>query len=98
MRYKPHTNVCRQRLEKAVLEDGLGNNRVKAARQREDAYPEENVREGDRDPNNLQTQPKKKTLFEEAKKDDRLSQMPGETGAGGSEEGKQATPMETNAR
>lgn len=59
-RYKPHTNACRQRLEKAMLENDLGNNRMKAAREREDAYLEEKVREGDRDPNRLQIQPKTK--------------------------------------
>ena len=40
--------------KKAVLENDLGNNRVKAARERQDAYLEEKVREGDRDPNRLQ--------------------------------------------
>ena len=33
------------------MEDDTGNNRVKAAREREDAYLEEKIREGDLDPN-----------------------------------------------
>ena len=36
-RYKPHTLNCRQRIEKALLEDELGSNRLKEARAREDA-------------------------------------------------------------
>ena len=46
-RYKPHTFQCRQRLEKAMLEDEEGSNRVKEARYREDAYLEQKVREAD---------------------------------------------------
>ena len=93
-----HTNACRQRLEKAMLEGVLGNNRLKAAREREDAYLEEKVREGDRDPNRLQISRRNKTFVEEADKDDRLKQVPAETGARGSEEDTRATPMVTNDR
>ena len=55
-RYKPPTNACRQNVEKAMMKNYLGNNRAKAAREREDAYLQERVREGDRDPNRLRTQ------------------------------------------
>ena len=47
---------------------------MKAVREREDAYLEEKVKDGDRDPNKLNNQPKKDTLFEKAHKDYRLSQ------------------------
>ena len=46
-RYKPHTAECRQRIEKAMLEDEEGTNRVKEAKHREDAYLEEQVRRAD---------------------------------------------------
>ena len=46
-RYKPHTVVWRQRLEKAMLDDELGSNRVKEAHAREDAYLEQQVRQAD---------------------------------------------------
>ena len=47
MRYKPHTTACRQRLEKAMMDDEFGSNRVKEARAREDAYLEQQVRAAD---------------------------------------------------
>ena len=46
-KYKPHTINYRQRIDKAMLEDKDGSNRVKEARHREDAYLEQKVREGD---------------------------------------------------
>ena len=46
-RYRPHTINCRQRIEKAMLEDEQGSNRIKEARAREDAYLEERVRLAD---------------------------------------------------
>ena len=48
-KYKPHTVECRLRLEKAMLEDEAGNNRVKEAKLREDAYLEEQIRRADED-------------------------------------------------
>ena len=46
-KYKPHTINCRQRIEKAMLEDEDGSNRVKEARHREDAYLEQKGHEAD---------------------------------------------------
>ena len=46
-RYRPHTIECRQRIEKTMLEDEEGTNRVKEAKHREDAYLEEQVRRAD---------------------------------------------------
>ena len=40
---------CRQRLEKAMLVDEAGTNRVKEAKHREDAYLEERVRRTNED-------------------------------------------------
>ena len=37
-RYKPHTLVCRRRLGRAMLDDDMGQNRMKAARARGDAF------------------------------------------------------------
>ena len=48
-RYKPHTVECRLRIEKAMLEDESGSNRVKEAKLREDSYLEEQVRRADED-------------------------------------------------
>ena len=45
--HKPHTNMCRDRIEKAMLEDELDDNRVKRARLREDHYLEKMVKEFD---------------------------------------------------
>ena len=44
-RHKPHTTLCRSRLEKAMLEDESQSNRIKDARAREDAFLEQKVRE-----------------------------------------------------
>ena len=38
---------CRQRVQKAMLDDEIRSNRVKDARAREDAYLEQRVREAD---------------------------------------------------
>ena len=51
-----------------MLEDDLGNNRVKAAREREDAYLEEKVREGDRDPKRLQASQRKTRVLKKLTK------------------------------
>ena len=46
-KYRPHTNECRRRIEEAMAADEIGDNRVKAARERENAWLEKQVREGD---------------------------------------------------
>ena len=46
-KYRPHTNECRRRIEDAMATDDIGDHRVKAARERENAWLEKQVREGE---------------------------------------------------
>ena len=46
-KYRPHTNECRRRIEDTMAKDEVGDNRVKAARERENAWLEKQVREGE---------------------------------------------------
>ena len=47
LRQRTHTMTCRQRLEKAMMGDEFGANRIKDARARQDAYLEQQVRAAD---------------------------------------------------
>ena len=47
LKHKAHTFECRVRLEKAMLEDEMGSNRIKEAKAREDALLEQQVRIAD---------------------------------------------------
>lgn len=46
-KYRPHTNECRGRIVDAMATDDIGDNRVKATRERENAWLEKQVREGE---------------------------------------------------
>ena len=48
-KHKPHTPACRQRIGEALLGDEAESHRIKEARDREDAFLERKVREGDKD-------------------------------------------------
>ena len=47
LKHRPHTAECRIRLEKAMLEDEMGSNRIKEAKAREDAFLEQQIRIAD---------------------------------------------------
>ena len=55
-KYKPHTTQCRDRLEKAMLDDETQSNRVKDARAREDAFLEQKIREADEASKSMQVE------------------------------------------
>ena len=46
-KYRSHTNECRRRIEETMAADAIGDNRIKAARERENAWLEKQVREGE---------------------------------------------------
>ena len=46
-KHKPHTAVCRERLAKALMDDEKESHRITDARDREDAFLENSIREGD---------------------------------------------------
>ena len=55
-KYNPHTTQCRDRLEKAMLDDETQSNRVKDARAREDAFLEQKIREADEASKSMQVE------------------------------------------
>lgn len=76
-RYKPHTFQCRQRLEKAMLADEEGSNRVKEARYREGAYLEQKVRETDEAAKATAQQKNVETNFDDRKAPEQVAQSSG---------------------
>ena len=64
-KHKPHTAVCRDRIAKALSEDESQAHRVADARDREDAFLENAIREGDIHKNNV--------TGEEEKNDENMS-------------------------
>lgn len=46
-KYRPHTNEYRRLIEEAMPSDKIGDNRINAARERKNAWLEQQVHEGD---------------------------------------------------